>query len=337
LCFLLIFLPAHRACSLDAWMRPRLRSDAAPAWTLWLLRFQVAVPYIFGGIAKLKWDWLQGHPMHMWLSVSAWRVVLGPVAEERWLGLLFSWGGLLFDLAIVPLLLWRRTRAPAFCVLVLFHLANAFMLDIGVFPWLMIGASTVFFPPDWPRRLVDDRRRGAKDERPATPFQPSRLVAGLLLAYVLVQVLVPFRHLLYPGNVLWTEEGAMFAWNMMLRDKKNAVGILVTDRGSGEQKPVDPKRWLSDQQIESMGHDPEMLREFAVYLGQRAADEGYDAEVRVLALCSLNGRKPQPLIDPTVDLSRQPRRWGPQPYIIPLREPFRPQPWSVPPPDWWKP
>src|SRR6266446_4953294 len=41
--FLLIFVPAHRAFSVDAWRRPRLRSNTTPAWTLWLLRAQMAV------------------------------------------------------------------------------------------------------------------------------------------------------------------------------------------------------------------------------------------------------------------------------------------------------
>ena len=46
--FVMIFLPAHRSLSLDALLRPGLRSTAVPAWTLWLLRFQVAVPMFFG-------------------------------------------------------------------------------------------------------------------------------------------------------------------------------------------------------------------------------------------------------------------------------------------------
>ena len=43
LSFLLIFVPAHRALSVDAWLRPGLRSEQAPAWALWLLRAQMGV------------------------------------------------------------------------------------------------------------------------------------------------------------------------------------------------------------------------------------------------------------------------------------------------------
>ena len=335
LCFVLSALPAHRAWSIDAYLWPKSRSDVVPAWTLWLLRFQIALPYVFGGIAKLNGDWLQGQPMQLWLSTSVWRVLLGPVAAEPWFALAFSWSGLVLDLAIVPLLLWRRTQFAAFGVIVLFHLMNAFMFDIGIFPWLMIGATTVFFEPDWPRRLLDQplpsptMRNANGGVRPA-----QKLVAALLGIYVIIHLALPFRHHLYPGNSLWTEEGAHFAWRMMLRDKKNALRLIVTEAESGKALQPDLSRWLSPQQIESMGHDPEMMREFANHLRIQHARDGAEIEVRFLALCSLNGRKPQLLVDPTVDLSRQPRTLGHQRYIVPLREPFRRVPWSVPVAEW---
>ena len=63
---------------------------------------------------------------------------------------LISYGGLLFDLLIVPLLLWRRTRPLAFLVALAFHLTNWYLFNIGIFPWLMIAATLLFFPPSWP-------------------------------------------------------------------------------------------------------------------------------------------------------------------------------------------
>ena len=67
--FLMCFLPAERAFSVDALLRRKIRSDTVPAWTLWLLRFQLGIPFFFGGIAKLNSDWLYGgEPMRIWLS-----------------------------------------------------------------------------------------------------------------------------------------------------------------------------------------------------------------------------------------------------------------------------
>ena len=75
--------------------------------------------------------------------------------------MLFSYGGLLFDLAVVPLLLWKRTRLQAFLAAVVFHLCNALLFEfsIGVFPWMMIAATLMFFDPSWPRMRLSRRTR----------------------------------------------------------------------------------------------------------------------------------------------------------------------------------
>ncbi|MBC8098904.1 MAG: HTTM domain-containing protein, partial [Armatimonadetes bacterium] len=124
LSFVMIFVPAQRAWSLDAlWGSARL-TPTIPAWALWLLRGQIAVPYFFGGIAKLNGDWLRGEPMRMWLAARTDFPVIGMWFTEEWMVYLFSYGGLLFDLLIVPLLLWRRTRWAALAVAIGFHLTN---------------------------------------------------------------------------------------------------------------------------------------------------------------------------------------------------------------------
>jgi hypothetical protein len=57
-------------------------------------------------------------------------------------------------------------------------------------------------------------------------------------------------------------------------------------------------------------------------------------EVRALVLASLNGRKPQLLIDPAVNLAAEPRGWRHRRWIMPLTEPRRTDPWTVPLNEW---
>src|SRR5688572_26310972 len=103
--FVMCFLPAEGAFSVDALLRRKIRSDVVPAWTLWLVRAQVGIPYFYGGIAKLNSDWLLGgEPMRTWLSP------LGTFFAADWVVYGFVIGGLMLDLLVVPLLLWRRTR-----------------------------------------------------------------------------------------------------------------------------------------------------------------------------------------------------------------------------------
>ena len=97
--FLLIFVPAHRAFSVDAWLRPRLRSDTTPAWTLWLLRAQMAVVYFYGGLAKISPDWLRGEPMRTRMAHNTDFSLFGRFFREEWAVYAVSYGGLLLDLS----------------------------------------------------------------------------------------------------------------------------------------------------------------------------------------------------------------------------------------------
>lgn len=334
---LMVILPAHHAWSIDAWLRPRLRTDACPAWCLWLLRLQIAIPYFYGGLAKLEPDWLQGFPLGMWLARRVDLPWLHGLVGLKGTPLLFSYAGLLIDLCAAPLLLWRRTRWPAFAVVVLFHAMNSSLFEIGIFPWLMIGATLIFFPPDWPRRLLRRTRTPGTVELTTPLPSPARRTATAVLlgTYVAWQLLFPFRCLLYPGRAIWTEEGHHFAWHMMLREKDVGIRFYVRDRQSNSGGLVDVRSFLSSRQLSRMAKDSDMVITFVHFLRDhfRAHGQG-DLQIRVLALASLNGRRPQLLMDPEIDYARVARCWGPQPWIVPLVEPLRSEPWAVPLNDW---
>lgn len=336
LSFLLIFLPAGCALSVDAWMHPKRRSDTAPAWTLWLLRAQLGIVYFYGGLAKLNGDWLGGEPMRMWLAQSTDFPVIGKFFKEEWMVYQFVVGGLLIDLFIVPLLLWKRTRVYAFVAAVAFHLLNAQLFDIGIFPWLMLAATLVFFPPDLMRRVVHAvRRLGSRgtrtaqhSEKEAVPriaelSRTQKIAAALLSIYLAVQVLMPLRHFLYPGDVNWTEEGHNFSWHMKLRDKEADAQFTITDPASGEVWKVDLRRYLEPRQRDKMVTRPDMILQFCHYLAEEKRRAGYEnVEVRAHVMASLNGRKEQLLIDPEIDLAKEPRNLLPARWIVPLTEPL---------------
>jgi vitamin K-dependent gamma-carboxylase len=327
LAFVLVLVPVHRALSLDARRRPKLRSDVAPAWALWLVRAQVGIPYLYGGIAKLNADWLRGEPIGTWVAEREDFPLIGPLLTHEWAGLAFAYGGLLLDLTIVPILLWRRTRTWAFAVALVFHALNATLFRIGIFPWLMIAATSIFFEPDWPRRwgLLPQRLDPGPDSpRPMTPVR-ARLVLGGLAAYLAVQALVPLRHFAYPGDVSWTEEGHLFSWHMKLRDKEATVRLAVRDPDTGEGWTVRPRDLLSRRQANKMAGHPDMILQFAHYLAERGRRDGRPRlQVRALTSASVNGREEQMLVDPDTDLAAEPRTLAAAAWILPLHQPLRP-------------
>ncbi len=327
-------LPAHRSGSLDCLRRPELHTSTVPAWTLWLLRFHIALPYFFGGIAKLDADWLSGRPMELVLARSDWHPLLGPWVGTETLVHLFTWGGLLFDLLVVPALLCRRTRPIAFALCLVFHLTNATVFTIGVFPWLMIAATALFFSPDWPRRVFGQRLRIPAPTQPLTWHNLSRRARlGVTLAamYVLLHVLLPLRFLRYEQNPNWSERGHHFAWHMLLREKRCGLRMYAVDPQTREAAVVDARPYITQLQLSRVSREPEMIRQLAHWIGDDLRQAtGRDFEVRALSLVSLNGRKPQLMIDPTVDLSIEPWTWTTPDWILPLSEPLGDQPWSVP-------
>jgi len=333
--FLMCFLPAERAFSVDASMRRKIRSDVVPAWTLWLLRAQIGIPYFYGGIAKLNSDWIfGGEPMRSWLRPFTRIPPLGHIFGAEWVVYSFVIAGLLLDLLVVPLLLWRRTRLFAFVAAVLFNLINAVIFDIGIFPWLMLGALFIFFPPDLPRRFARAFMSPGQEfpgaQVPVISVAESRsltvsekVVAVLLAAYLAFQLVFPLRHYLYPGNVSWTEEGHNFSWHMKLRTKGGEAVFTVTHPGSGQTWIIKPEQYLASHQVVKMSTKPDLILQFAHHLAEEKRREGYDnVEVRARVMVFLNGREPQLLIDPNVDLAKEEISLLPARWILPLTTPL---------------
>jgi hypothetical protein len=184
-------LPANRAFAIDSWMRPKLRSSTAPRWTLTMLRAQIGIVYFYGGIAKLNGDWLSGVPMQLMLLDRA--DLIGQPAGEPWVALAFAYGGLLFDLCIVPLLWWRRTRLFGLLLAVGFHLTNHVLFRIGIFPWFMLAATLILWPPFWMSLAVFARIYG------------TLVLAGMLLTPLAGREVPKWSYALIPVLIgLWT-------------------------------------------------------------------------------------------------------------------------------------
>lgn len=311
--FLMIFVPAHRAWSVDAWRKPSIRSNTVPACWLWLMRGQIGIPYFFGGIAKLNPDWLRGEPLRMWLAKRTDFPVIGRWFTEDWMVYAFSYSGLLLDLAIVPLLLWKRTRLAAYLLVLCFNGMNAMLFNIGIFPWMMIGASLLFFPPEWPR--FGRKPKGDPGRSPAASPKPALVFCTVFLA---VQILIPLRHWLYPGDVAWTEEGHYFSWRMKLRDKQAETSFAITDPASGHSWEIEPGEFLTERQKFRMNGHPDLIHQFALHLAEEYRREyGMEVEVRAKSSASLNGRAPAMLLDSECDLAKEERGFRPKTWIWP--------------------
>lgn len=297
--FVAIFLPADRALSLDARRNPALRSDMAPAWTLHLLQMLMAIVYIFGAIAKINYDWLRGEPVRTWLYAGRLADRLPDALQNEFVVYMISYGGLFFDLLIVPLILWRRTRALALAVAIFFHLSNSYLFNIGIFPYLSIAMTLLLMPGRWLEKLL---RIGTAEGAEQPYWVPNRIIPTVLAVGIIVQLFLPFRHWLYAGNVHWTEEGHRFAWHMMLRTKQGEAYYIVEDRRSAKLWRIHPRGHLTQRQYSKMTTHPEMILQFAHYIRDRWSHP--DIAIHAITQVTFNGRPVNLLIDPEVDLAR---------------------------------
>jgi hypothetical protein len=307
---LLACLPANAQWSIDAWRRPEIRRATVPAWMVWLPRFQIGVVYVFAGLAKAKLDWLgYGQPLNLWLSARVETPIVGRLFDEPWFALAMSWGGFLFDSTIVLWLSWARTRLFAFALVIVFHGATGYLFNIGMFPIIMTSSALIFFSPSWPRAVlarIGPLARHAKPpviEAGRVP-RPRRAVVIVIGVYVVLQVALPLRHLVYPGSVLWNEDGMRFAWHVLVREKHGSI-TFVAAFPNGKRLEVPIHNYLTPRQEREMGGQPDLI----LQLGREIADDlerrGYrEFQLHAITQVSLNGRAPVPLIDPEVDLRR---------------------------------
>jgi hypothetical protein len=343
LSFLLLFLPLNGRHSLDTrlgWATPRA---TVPAWMVWIVRLQLGFVYFYAGLGKLNRDWLiEGQPLRIWLHARTSTPLIGPLFDRAWVGYAMSWAGMVFDLTIFFWLCRPRTRLLAYAAVVVFHTLTAVLFNIGLFPWIMIGGTLVFFdwrwltPADVPRISQRERGgRGGKTRRSAEglyvflralcdfsapsafpSFFDKRLAAGrgaLLVGLLAVQALLPLRHWLYPGDVNWTEEGGRFAWRVMLVEKTGDATFFVRDKATGRETTVWPGDYLTLLQERQMAWQPDMIVQFAHFLARQYPG---DVAVRAEVYVSWNGRPSRLLIDPQADLLQADEGWRPKGWIL---------------------
>ena len=321
--FLMPFLPLNRQYAADVLDRPSLRSDTVPYWCLFLIQFLMGVVYFYGGLAKINADWLNAIPLKHWLGAQKSKFLIGPVLGQEWAAYFMAYGGLLLDLTVVFFLMGRKTRPWAFAAVLFFHFINHLVFNIGIFPFLSVALTALFFPPHFPRTIFHWlQRRFFVFERIANWWQRRMVAAhsdgaplwqsatanrvpilGGLLMLMLFHLLVPFRHHIFPGDVAWTEEGHRYSWRMMLRAKDGYGTFIVRDKNTQKEEVIRPAKWMYKKQRRKLYGHPDMILQFAHHLKRHYAAEGKEVEIYADIRTRLNYREYHIFINPSVDLA----------------------------------
>lgn len=326
---LMIFLPAHHYFSVDAYRDKRINSGNIPQWCPDSIKLMVCILYFFSGVAKLNSDWLlEALPLKIWLPARNDMPLIGFIFSYSWVHFLFSWAGCLFDLAIGFLLWNRKTRLWSYITLVVFHGLTALLFPIGIFPYVMIITALIFFPGDLHKKIISSVNTILKlpadvintNRQFRFPQRINRVLLTVLSLFFIVQLFLPLRYLLYPGELFWTEQGYRFSWRVMLMEKAGYAQFTVKD-STGKFAVVNNNDFLTVLQEKMMTTQPDMILQYAHILRDHYKKLGFRSpQVYIDSYVALNGRRGRAMISPETDLAQQEDSLCPKAWILPLND-----------------
>ena len=334
LSFLLCFIPAHAGFSLDN-LRRKIAYQSIPRFYITSIQILIMVVYFYAGLAKVNSDWLlKAQPLSIWLFSKYDMPLFGNyLFQQTWIHYLMSWGGMLYDLTIPFLLLSKRYRWFAFSLVVLFHLFTAILFPIGMFPYIMILSALIFFSEDFHKKCIDLLQKKIKSvffRKRANSVNPikkelynrfNRPIFIVLTSLIIIQILFPFRYVLYPGELFWHEQGYRFSWRVMLMEKRGYTQFRIVDSITKKQFYIKNEDFLTEFQEKQMSFQPDFILEFAHHLGTHYTNKEYkNVQVFADSYVALNGRKSQQFIDPKINLLEHQNGFGNKEWILPFKD-----------------
>tara|TARA_B100001142_G_scaffold45777_1_gene42101 strand:+ start:6460 stop:7836 length:1377 start_codon:yes stop_codon:yes gene_type:complete len=336
LSFLMLFIPANATFSIDNLIRGK-DYQKVPTWTIDSLKLLLSIVYIFSGLAKLNSDWLlKAMPLKIWLPSKFDLPLIGQnLMQLEWVHYAMSWGGMFYDLFIPFLLLYKRTRLFGFVLVVFFHIFTRVLFPIGMFPYIMIMGSLIFFESKFHIKILKFLKekislftfiknifKNTKSNLiKVYEIKKEKFIISVVCLFFVVQLLFPFRYLLYPGELFWNEEGYRFSWRVMLMEKKGYSVFKIVNQKEGTFFYVNNEDFLTPFQEKQMSFQPDFILEYAHYLGDSYTALGYEnIQVFVDSYVALNGRLSQRYIDEKVDLYKEKESFKHKKWILPLND-----------------
>lgn len=302
--FLMVLLPAHQSVSIDARLNPAIRKEHFSRWIYFFIILFLAIIYGYASVAKFYPDWLDGSFPKYLMSTRGRNFA---ILQYDWAHQAILYFGLFFDLLIVPLLVWKKTRWLAVIASVFFHIFNSIVFQIGIFPYLALSFLVFFFSTETLHKRFLSKKTYYAAAEVLVP-KTKGIIIFSSTAFLLIMLLLPLRHWVIQDDVLWTEEGHRLSWRMMLRSRSGSGIFYVIEKDTGKKTAVLLSDYLSPKQQLSVQTKPDFIWQFAQKLDKIYAQQGKEIEVYADLKVSINGRPRKQFTDPTVDLVKE--KWS---------------------------
>lgn len=303
---IMCFFPANTNYSIDTEQNPVIKRAWMYGYVKWIVILQLFIVYTYASIAKIYGDWLDFSTIRILMLDKAEYYFIGELLQQPWIHKIIGVFGIVFDLLIIPALLWKPTRKIAFFASIFFHLFNSVVFQIGIFPYLSLAFTVFFFEAETIRKIFFKKKDAYESKGVSIPhFKNVVLTLGGI--YFTIQLLLPIRHYFIEDNVLWTEEGHRMSWRMMLRSRGGTIQFKVVDNKDDSSTFIKLDDYLTKKQKRRIPAYPDFIWQFAQYLKKEYAGKGKEVSVyAVNSKVSVNGKPYRALIDPMTDLANEP-------------------------------
>jgi hypothetical protein len=329
LSFLMIFLPCNSSYSIDSYLQKK-SYKYTPRWCVDSIKLLLFIVYFYSGLAKINKDWLyDAQPLKIWLTTGSYDFPLigSNLMQQEWFHYFMSWGGMFYDLLIPFILIYSRTRIFGFLLVIFFHIFTVLLFPIGMFPYIMIISSLIFFTSKTHKKILDlilkpfiNKIKSLKEIK-IINIQRQRIALVIVTMFFIVQILFPFRYSLYPGELFWNEQGYRFSWRVMLMEKKGYTTFKIVDKVNNNSFYVMNNDFLTEFQERQMSFQPDFILEYAHFIGDYYKKQGLkDIEIYADSYVALNGRINKRFVDPETDLLKEKRGFKNKDWIIPFNE-----------------
>ena len=271
-----------------------------PYWIPFVFITQIILLYFYASIAKLYPDWLNGTFTKNLLQGTTTKPFFLNLFSKSWFYMFIAYAGILFDLVITPLLLIKKTRNVAFLLSIVFHIFNAIVLHIGIFPFFALSFILFFYEPETIQNLFFKNKPTISEVHQST--SGALLFKFLFIPFLIIQLMLPLRHHFIKGDVLWTEEGHRLSWRMMLRERSGYLIIKIVDNKTKKETVYNYHNNLSSKQARQLPTKPDFIWQYC----QRIKNEYTGKNISIYLDCknSVNRGPYKTLIDPTVDFTK---------------------------------
>ncbi len=275
-----------------------------PRVYIFSLQVIVFIVYFIAGINKLNPYWLfDFQPMTHILEIKS-EITNNSIFKNQSIIFLASYFGLFFDLFIGFLLFFKKSRIIAFILALVFHLGNYYLFrdvgEIGVFPFLMISTLVLFFEPKKINQIFQ------LHTEPQTILKKHLFFNKFIVLFLIIQIILPFRHIFFHGNVDYNGVGQRFSWRMKIMYKESEFQYFIINKMTNEKYAVDVSTMLTSKQYNNLKYFPDLIVPLAKRI-KLEADEKFgikNAKITCEYKTRFMGKNEQLLFSPELDLSK---------------------------------